>query len=106
VGRGGAKPLVPIQNKVGAFLANPVLYRILAEPEKSLNFPRIMDGGKVLVINLAKGMIGEDSTALLGGLLVTSLAAFSRAEVDETKRQNFFLYMDDSSTSPRWAWPT
>jgi hypothetical protein len=89
-----ADGIMPIQNKVGAFLANPILYRILAEPEKTLNFRRIMDGGKILVINLAKGTIGEDSTALLGGLLVTilRLAAFSRAEVEETKRRNFFLY--------------
>ena len=92
-----ADGIMPIQNKVGAFLANPILYRILAEPEKTLNFRRIMDEGKILVINLAKGKIGEDSTALLGGLLVTtlSLAAFSRAEVEETKRYNFFLYMDE-----------
>jgi hypothetical protein len=50
-----ADSIMPIQNKVGAFLANPILYRILAEPEKTLNFRRIMDGGKMLVINLAKG---------------------------------------------------
>ena len=88
---------MPIQNKVGAFLANPTLYRILAEPEKTLNFRRIMDEGKIVVINLAKGKIGEDSTALLGGLLVTTLspAAFSEAEVEKTKRHNFFLYMDE-----------
>jgi hypothetical protein len=67
-----ADGIMPIQNKVGAFLANPILYRILAEPEKTLNFRRIMDEGKILVINRAKGKIGEDSTALLGGLLVTT----------------------------------
>jgi hypothetical protein len=50
---------MPIQNKVGAFLANPTLYRILAEPEKTLNFRRIMDEGKILVINLAKGRLAR-----------------------------------------------
>jgi hypothetical protein len=72
----------PIQNKVGAFLADPLLNRILTAPQKDLHIRRIMDGGKVLLVNLAKGRIGEDSSSLLGGLLVTTigLAAFSRAD--------------------------
>ena len=87
----------PIQNKVGAFLANPNLFRILTRPEKAINIRRIMDEGKILLVNLSKGKIGEDSSALLGGLLVTtiSLAAFSRAEMLESNRRNFFLYIDE-----------
>lgn len=70
----------PIQNKVGAFLADPRLDRILTAPEEDLHIRRIMDEGKVLLVNLAKHL-GEDSSSLLGGLLVTTigLAAFSRA---------------------------
>jgi uncharacterized protein DUF87 len=87
----------PIQNKVGAFLADPNLYRIFTETEKTIHVRRIMDEGKILLINLSKGKIGEDSSALLGGLLVTtiSLAAFSRADTPEHKRRNFFLYIDE-----------
>jgi hypothetical protein len=72
----------PIQNKVGAFLADPLLNRILTSPEKDLHIRRIMDQGQVLLVNLAKGHIGEDSSSLLGGPLVTTigLAAFSRAD--------------------------
>ena len=58
----------PIQNKVGAFLADPLLNRILTAPEKDLHIRRIMDQGQVLLVNLAKGHIGEDSSSLLGGV--------------------------------------
>ena len=87
----------PIQNKVGAFLADPLLNRILTAPEKDVRIRRIMDEGKVLLVNLAKGKIGEDSSALLGGLLVTAigLAAYTRADMPEAQRRNFFVYVDE-----------
>ena len=87
----------PIQNKVGAFLADPLLDRILTSPEKDIRIRRIMDEGKVLLVNLAKGRIGEDSSALLGGLLVTAigLAAYTRADMPEVQRRNFFVYVDE-----------
>jgi type IV secretory pathway TraG/TraD family ATPase VirD4 len=87
----------PIQNKVGAFLADPLLDRILTAPEKDLHIRRIMDEGKVLLVNLAKGHIGEDSSSLLGGLLVTTigLAAFSRADIPPAERRDFFVYIDE-----------
>lgn len=87
----------PIQNKLGAFLSDPILSRIVLEPEVDLHFRTIMDEGKVLLVNLAKGQIGEDSAGLLGGLLVTTigLAAFSRQDSPETERRPFFLYLDE-----------
>jgi type IV secretory pathway TraG/TraD family ATPase VirD4 len=87
----------PIQNKVGAFLADPLLDRILTAPEKDLHIRRIMDQGQVLLVNLAKGHIGEDSSSLLGGLLVTTigLAAFSRADTPPAERRDFFVYIDE-----------
>jgi type IV secretory pathway TraG/TraD family ATPase VirD4 len=87
----------PIQNKVGAFLADPLLDRILTTPDKDLHIRRIMDQGQVLLVNLAKGHIGEDSSSLLGGLLVTTigLAAFSRADTPPTERRDFFVYIDE-----------
>jgi hypothetical protein len=87
----------PIQNKVGAFLADPMLNRILTAPEKVLHIRRIMDLGQVLLVNLAKGHIGEDSSSLLGGLLVTTigLAAFSRADTPPAERRDFFVYIDE-----------
>jgi hypothetical protein len=87
----------PIQNKVGAFLADPLLNRILTAPKKDLHIRRIMDQGQVLLVNLAKGHIGEDSSSLLGGLLVTTLglAAFSRADTPPAERRPFFVYVDE-----------
>jgi hypothetical protein len=92
-----ADGVAPIQNKVGAFLADPRLNRILSAPKKELHLRRIMDEGKILLINLAKGRIGEDSSALLGGLLVTTigLAAYTRAELESTQRRDFFVYIDE-----------
>ncbi len=87
----------PIQNKVGAFLSDPMLNRILTAPQKDLHIRQIMDEGKVLLVNLAKGRIGEDSSSLLGGLLVTTigLAAYSRAETPSPQRRDFFVYIDE-----------
>ena len=92
-----ADAIAPIQNKVGAFLADPTLYRMLTKPKQWLHFRRIMDQGKILLVNLAKGRIGEDSAALLGSLLVTTigLAALSRADVPEAARTPFFVYLDE-----------
>jgi hypothetical protein len=92
-----ADGVAPIQNKVGAFLADPRLNRILSAPKKELHLRRIMDEGKILLINLAKGRIGEDSSELLGGLLVTTigLATYTRAELDPTERRDFFVYIDE-----------
>jgi type IV secretory pathway TraG/TraD family ATPase VirD4 len=92
-----ADGIAPIQNKVGAFLADPLLNRILTAPEQDLHIRRIMDEGQVLLVNLAKGRIGEDSSSLLGGLLVTTigLAGYSRADTDPAKRQDFFVYVDE-----------
>ena len=83
--------IAPIQNKVGAFLSNPLLHRILTQPQHSLDFRRVMDEGRILMVNLAKGKIGEDTAALLGSLLVASLgaAAFSRADRSPEERSNF-----------------
>lgn len=90
----------PIQNKVGAFLADPLLNRILTCPEQDLHIRNIMDEGKVLLVNLSKGQLGEDSASLLGGLLVTTvgLAAFSRADTPAEQRQEFFVYVDEFQT--------
>jgi type IV secretory pathway TraG/TraD family ATPase VirD4 len=92
-----ADGIAPIQNKVGAFLADPLLNRILTAPQQDLHIRRIMDDGRVLLVNLAKGRIGEDSASLLGGLLVTTigLAGYSRTDLEPVKRRDFFVYVDE-----------
>ena len=92
-----AEAIAPIQNKVGAFLADTTLRRILSNSEKPLQIRRIMDEGKILIVNLARGQLGEDTASLLGALLITTvaLAAFSRAEVEAAERRPFFVYLDE-----------
>jgi hypothetical protein len=92
-----ADAIAPILNKTGAFLADPKLNRIFTRPDGQLRLRSIMDEGKVLLVNLAKGKIGEDSSTLLGALLVTSLglAAYSRADMPESERRPFFIYVDE-----------
>ena len=68
-----AEACAPIQNKLGALLSDPTLYRILVEPEIDLRFRSIMDEGKVLLVNVAKGRLGEDSALILGSLVVSML---------------------------------
>jgi len=92
--------IAPIQNKVGAFLSNPILSRILTQPQSDFDMRSLMDKGKILLVNLAKGKIGEDATALMGALLVSSLGltALSRAGTPADDRRPFFLYLDEFQT--------
>ncbi len=92
-----AEAIAPIQSKVSAFLADPKLCAILTEPKERLSFRRIMDTGKILLVNLSVGQIGTDSAGLLGGLLTSSigLAALSRADIPEHERRFHSLISDE-----------
>jgi hypothetical protein len=87
----------PIQNKIGHFVSSPLLRNILGQSRNSLDLRRAMDEGKILLVNLSKGKLGDDVSALLGSFLVTALqlAAMSRADVPENERTDFFLYIDE-----------
>ncbi|MBI5434903.1 MAG: type IV secretion system DNA-binding domain-containing protein [Planctomycetes bacterium] len=89
--------LGPLRNKLGAFLSQPSLYRIMTRERSSFDLREMMDHGGALLVNLAKGRMGADASSLLGALLVTrlSLAALSRADVSEPERRNFFVYLDE-----------
>lgn len=89
--------IAPIQNKVGAFLSDPVLQRILLQERSHFKLRQVMDEGKILLVNLAKGQLGEDTASLLGALLVSriGLAALSRTDVPEEERRDFILYLDE-----------
>jgi type IV secretory pathway TraG/TraD family ATPase VirD4 len=95
-----ADSIAPIQSKVGAFLADPRLNAILSQPKSAFDLRRVIDEGKILLVNLAKGKIGEDGSSLLGSLLVSrlELAALSRADAPEELRRDFFIYLDEFHT--------
>lgn len=92
-----AEAISPIQNKVGEFLVNPILRNIVGQPKSAFDLRRVMDEGKILLVNLAKGKIGEDTSALLGAMLVTKigLAALGRSELAEAERRTSTLYVGD-----------
>jgi type IV secretory pathway TraG/TraD family ATPase VirD4 len=73
------------------------LSRILTQQRSAFDLRQVMDNGRLLLVNLAKGKIGEDTTALLGAMLVSriGLAALSRAEVPEHGRRDFYVYLDE-----------
>jgi DNA helicase HerA-like ATPase len=89
--------VAPIQNKIGHFISSPLLRNILGQSRSSLDPRRVMDEGKILLVNLSKGKLGDDVSSLLGSFLVTALqlAAMSRADVSEHDRPDFFLYIDE-----------
>jgi Type IV secretion-system coupling protein DNA-binding domain len=92
--------VAPLENKLGAFLTDPKMRSVLAEGRQSLDLRRIMDEGKVLLVNLSKGRLGEGPAMLLGSLLVAhiSLHGLARAELPEERRRDFFLYLDEFQT--------
>jgi len=92
-----AEAIAPIQTKIGAYLTNPLLRRILTAPEKPISFNRIMDERKILLVNLSRGLLGDDNSSLLGGLIVTTLAtaAFHRARMLPEKRVDHWVYVDE-----------
>ena len=90
--------IAPVLNKVGAFTANPIIRNIIGQPKSSFDVRKIMDEGKILVVNLSKGLIGEDNASILGAFLVTKvqLAAMSRSDIPDVKdRRPFYLYVDE-----------
>lgn len=86
-----------IQNKVGQFVSNPLIRRIIGQPHSTFDIRRMMDEGKIFILNLSKGKIGEDNSALLGALMITKmqLAAMSRVDIPESERRDFYLYIDE-----------
>ncbi|MDO8496809.1 MAG: type IV secretion system DNA-binding domain-containing protein [bacterium] len=86
-----------IQNKVGQFSSNNVIRNIIGQVNPKFDVRKIMDEGKILIVNVSKGKIGEDASRLLGALLITKiqLAAMSRVDTPEQDRRDFCLYVDE-----------
>ena len=90
--------VAPVLNKVGAFTANPTIRNIIGQPKSSFDIRKIMDEGKILILNLSRGLIGEDNANILGAMIITKiqLAAMSRADIADIRdRKPFYLYVDE-----------
>jgi CxxC-x17-CxxC domain-containing protein len=89
--------IAPIQNKVGQFLSTSVIRNIVGQSKSTIDIFDIMNTGKIFIVNVSKGRIGEDNSALLGAMLITKiqLAAMERVRVPEDERIDFYLYVDE-----------
>src|SRR3989339_2103136 len=92
-----AEAIAPIQNKVGRFLSSALIRNILGQVRSSFSMRDIMDNQKILLLNLSKGRVGEDNSALLGAMMITKiqLAAMSRVDTPEEEEKDFYLYVDE-----------
>jgi len=86
-----------IVSKFGRFVTNKLIRNIIGQSKSSFDFRQVMDSGKILLINLSKGKLGEENSSFLGLVLIPKilLAAMSRQEIPEDKRRDFFLYVDE-----------
>ena len=87
----------PIQNKVGQFLSTSLIRNIVGQTASTFDVREAMDERKILILNLSKGRIGEDASALLGAMMITKiqLAAMGRVDIPEEERNDFYLYVDE-----------
>ncbi|MBI4057871.1 type IV secretion system DNA-binding domain-containing protein [Candidatus Microgenomates bacterium] len=92
-----AEAVLPIQNKVGQFISSSVLRNILKSPKSTIDLDKVMNEGKILLLNLSQGRLGEDNAALLGAMTITKLqlAAMNRVNMKEEDRRDFYLYVDE-----------
>lgn len=92
-----SEAIAPILNKIGQLLTTIPIRNIVGQKKNGFNIREVMDGGKILIVNLAKGKIGEDSCALLGAMIITQiqLAALSRANISEKERRSFYCFVDE-----------
>ncbi|HEV7702577.1 MAG TPA: CxxC-x17-CxxC domain-containing protein [Candidatus Paceibacterota bacterium] len=89
--------IAPIQNKVGQFLSTSIIRNVVGQQKSTINIFDMMNEGKIFLVNVSKGRIGEDNSALLGGMIITKiqLAAMERVRIPEEERKDFYLYVDE-----------
>jgi len=89
--------IAPVQNKVGQFLNVSFVRNIVGQAKNTIDIDEIMNNQKILLVNVSKGRIGEDNSAILGAMLITKiqLAAMERVRIPEAERKDFYMYVDE-----------
>jgi CxxC-x17-CxxC domain-containing protein len=89
--------IAPIQNKVGQFLSSSIIRNIVGQQQSTIDIFEMMNQGKIFLVNVSKGRIGEDNSALLGAMIITKiqLAVMERVRIPEEERRDFYLYVDE-----------
>ena len=89
--------IIPLVNKLGQFLSNPLLRHIFGQKENKIDLEKIMNEQKILLINLSKGKLGEENSSFFGSMFVTKIyqAGMARAAMKESERKDFYFYVDE-----------
>lgn len=92
-----SEAIAPIQNKVGQFLSTALVRNVVGQAKSTLDIFGLMNSQKIFLVNVSKGRIGEDNSALLGAMLITKiqLSAMERVRIPEDERKDFYLYVDE-----------
>ncbi len=89
--------IIPLVNKLGQFLSNPMLRNIFGQKENKIDLERLMNEKKIILINLSKGKIGEENSSFFGSMFITKIkqAGMARASLIPEERHDFYLYVDE-----------
>ena len=89
--------IIPLVNKLGQFLSDPMLRNIFGQKENKIDIEDLMNSQKILLINLSKGKIGEENSSFFGSMFLTKIkqAGMARAKMEAKDRQDFYLYVDE-----------
>ncbi len=89
--------IIPLVNKLGQFLSNPMLRNIFGQKTNKINLEELMNTKKIILINLSKGKIGEENSSFFGSMFLTKIkqAGMARAKLDHKNRHDFYLYVDE-----------
>jgi len=89
--------IIPLVNKLGQFLSDPMLRNIFGQKENKIDLEQLMNGQKIILINLSKGKIGEENSSFFGAMFLTKIkqAGMARAKLEPKDRHDFYLYVDE-----------
>jgi len=92
-----SEAIAPLQNKVGQFLSTDIIRNVVGQSRSTIDIFDLMNDKKIFLVNVSKGRIGEDNSALLGAMLITKiqLSAMERVRIPEDEREDFYLYVDE-----------
>ena len=92
-----AEAITPLLNKVGQLVSTNMIRNIVGQPNNKFNIRDIMDGQKILLMKISKGLLGEENSQILGAMVITKMyqAAMQRADMREEDRKDFYLYIDE-----------
>jgi hypothetical protein len=89
--------IIPLVNKLGQFLSDPLLRNIFGQKQNKIDISELMNQEKIILINLSKGRLGEENSSFLGSMFLTKIkqAGMERASIPEAERKDFYLYVDE-----------